>query len=241
MVKKVVINKEKSTINYVKDDSHDYHCKYGFIKKEDMDKNGVVVTNKDVNLHVIDADVSDCIEKIKRSPQIIPKKDVGLILTQCGVNKKMVCVEAGSGSGAAGIYLAMHSKKVHSFDIRDDHLKIAIKNCEDLGLKNIVHKNHDIYEGIPVKNVDLLLLDVPAPWRVIEHAKVAIKQGGHIVSYSPTIMQTADFVNALDDNFFHVRTVELIQRDWEVFGRKVRPKTFQEMGHSGFMTFVRRL
>ncbi len=241
IIKKVMYNLKKRKKIYVRDTSSDYHCEYGFVKSDDLQKDGIVKTNKDIELNVMPADFSDNFEKIKRAPQIIPRKDIGLILTECGVNDKMIVVEAGSGSGAAGLFLATHCKKLHSFDIREDHLKIAEKNFKDFGIKNVTTKLHDIYTGIPVKNVDLLLLDVPAPWEVIPHAKVALKQGGHFVSYSPTIPQVMDFVNNLDKDFYHVKTIELIQREWEIHGRKVRPKTFQELGHSGFLTFVRKL
>jgi len=84
------------------------------------------------------------------------------------------------------------------------------------------------------------LLDVPSPWDVIKHMD-KIKAGGYIVNYSPTIPQVMDFVNSLSEDLFHVKTIELVQREWEVTGRKVRPKTFQELGHSGFLSFVRKL
>ncbi len=236
---KVLINISKKKLLYVKDPSKDYHCEFGFIPAKDLN-NSIVETNKGIKLHVFDATVGDKLNKIKRAPQIIPKKDIGLILTECGINNKSVVIESGSGSGHATIQLALHAKKVYSYDIREDHLKIAQQNVETLGLKNVIFKNHNIYDGISIKNVDLLLLDVPSPWDVIKHMD-KIKAGGYIVNYSPTIPQVMDFVNSLSEDLFHVKTIELVQREWEVTGRKVRPKTFQELGHSGFLSFVRKL
>tara|TARA_Y100000034_G_C6855755_1_gene388868 strand:+ start:552 stop:1271 length:720 start_codon:yes stop_codon:yes gene_type:complete len=237
---KVLINKDKNKLVYVKDTSKDFHCEYGYISSKDLQKNGLVETNKGVKLYLIDAEVSDKVNKIKRAPQIIPKKDIGFILAECGVNNKSIVVEAGSGSGHATIQLALHAKKVYSFDIREDHQKISKRNVDSLDLKNVTFKIYDIYEGIPVKNVDLLLLDLPSPWEVIKHFD-KVKQGGHIVNYSPTIPQVMDFVNQLPEYCYHVKTIELVQREWEVKGRKVRPKTFQELGHSGFLSFVRKI
>jgi len=51
-----------------------------------------------------------------------------------------------------------------------------------------------------------------------------------------------DFVNAVNKNknFIHVKTVELIQREWEIEERKVRPITTQTV-HTGFLSFVRKV
>ena len=42
------------------------------------------------------------------------------------------------------------------------------------------------------------------------------------------------------ENFYVVKTIEIIERQWEIDGRKVRPKG-QEIGHSGFLTFMRKI
>ena len=92
------------------------------------------------------------------------------------------------------------------------------------------------------KNVDVIILDLPEPWKVIPHAKKALKNGGYIVSYSPTIPQVSDFVEEINkaDEFIYLKTTETIQRDWEVEGRKIRPRS-QAIGHSGFITFARKI
>jgi len=116
------------------------------------------------------------------------------------------------------------------------------KNIEFLGLSNVKIKNKNIYEGIEEKNRDLVVLDLPEPWKAIDAAKKALKFGGFLVSYSPTIPQTADFVNKInaEKEFVHVKTSEVIERNWEIDGRKVRPLS-QQIGHSGFVSFARRI
>ena len=85
-------------------------------------------------------------------------------------------------------------------------------------------------------------MDLPEPWKAINAAKKALKVGGFLVSYSPTIPQTQDFVNKInkDKDFVHVKTSEIIEREWEIDERKVRPKS-QQIGHSGFISFTRRI
>ena len=40
--------------------------------------------------------------------------------------------------------------------------------------------------------------------------------------------------------FYYKTIIEMIERKWDVYGRKVRPKS-AGIGHSGFLTFVRRI
>lgn len=226
---------------YVKDASEDYHSQYGVIKAEDMKKD-IVTTNTGKVMACINPSFADAYRKIKRGAQIIPLKDIGLILAETGVNDRSICVDAGTGSGALSIMLALHAKKVYSYDIRDDHIEIAKFNKDFLNIKNLEIKKHDIYESIPVNDIDIVTLDVPEPWLAIKSAESSLKLGGFLVSYSPSIPQVADFVNTLKENksFVYLKSVEITEREWEVDGRKVRPKT-QGLGHSGFLTFARRV
>ena len=129
-------------------------------------------------------------------------------------------------------------KKVYSYEIRKDFHDLTKKNIEMLQIKNITLKNKDAKKGFTEKNVDVVILDLPDPWKLIKVAKKSLKIGGFLVSYSPTIPQVMDFVNALD--FQYLKTSELIEREWEITQRKVRPKS-QAIGHSGFLSFARKI
>ena len=226
----------------------DMHTQFGFIKKEDIKKakpGDVLETNKGKKLAVLDASFIDKFERIKRSAQIIPAKDIGFIITEVGLDNDWKIVDAGSGSGAMACFLAHLTPKgkIYTYDIREDHLKIVKKNIELLDLKNITAKNHDIYTGIPQKKLNMIMLDVPEPWNVIEHACSSLLPGGFLVSYSPTTPQTSDFVEAVrkQKGLTYIKTVEVGEKEWEFIGRKIRPKTAQRIGHSGFISFVRKI
>jgi len=224
-----------------KDISKDYHTKHGFFKKEDLKKSGKAIkTNTGMEFSIFNPYFIDLYKKIKRDAQIIPLKDIGLIIAETGINNKSKIVDAGSGSGALCCFLANIAKEVITYEIREDFIEIVNHNINYLKLKNVKIKNKNIYDGIDEKNIDLIVLDLPEPWNAIEAAKKALNVGGFLVSYSPTIAQTADFVNAInkDKNFVHVKTSEIIERAWEIDARKVRPKS-QQIGHSGFVSFVR--
>ena len=76
----------------------------------------------------------------------------------------------------------------------------------------------------------------------INLVKKALKNHGFLVSYSPTIPQVMDLIEEVKKHkeLIYLETVEIIERHWEFSERKVRPKS-QQIGHSGFLTFVRRL
>ena len=227
---------------FVKDISQDYHSQYGFVSKKDLKKkSGIVKTNTGRELFIFESSFIDMYRKIKRGAQIVSQKDIGLILSETGINSKSTVLDAGAGSGALCCFLANIAKKVTAYELREDFFKIVQHNIEFLGQKNITLRHKDIYEGIDEKNLDLITLDLPEPWKVIEHASRALKPGGFLVSYSPSIPQIMDFVNGFAGrkDFAVTRISEVIERTWEVEERKVRPKS-RMIGHTGFLAFARK-
>ena len=73
-------------------------------------------------------------------------------------------------------------------------------------------------------------------------AENALRSGGYLVCYNPQITQTTDFVNAImsNPNYILEKTIELFERSWKISGRVVRPRS-EGIGHTGFLTFVRRI
>ena len=224
--------------------SEDLHTQYGFVKKEDLklEDGSMVKTNTGKEFSIFNPSFIDEYKKIKRDAQIIPLKDIGLIISETGINKNSRILDAGSGSGALACFLASIAKEVVTYEIRKDFMEIVKKNIEFLGLKNIKIKNKDIHNELEDDDFDVFTLDVPEPWKAIETASKALKPGGFLVSYSPSVPQVADFVNALrnDKGFVYLKTSEITEREWEVQERKVRPKS-AGIGHSGFLSFGRKV
>jgi tRNA (adenine57-N1/adenine58-N1)-methyltransferase len=238
-IKKILLS-EKGEFHNMREDK-DYTTKYGLIKKKDINKKpGTAIKSHMGKAYVtLNPSFIDQIKNIRRLPQTVALKEIGHIIAETGMGKDSIVVDSGAGSGALSCYMARYVKKVYSFDIRHDHLDVAKENAQMLGISNITFKLHNIYDGIPVKNVDVITLDVPEPWNVIKHTDV-LKIGGFIVSYSPCIPQVIDFVNKLPRNFLHVKSVEVIEKQWEITKRKVRPKTMNSF-HTGFLTFARKI
>ena len=55
----------------------------------------------------------------------------------------------------------------------------------------------DSYEGIDERDLDRVVLDLPEPWQVVPHAEKALRPGGILVAYTPSIMQAAQIREAL--------------------------------------------
>lgn len=239
--KEVMLDKPKT---YLVDDFGDFHCREGKILKKDMTKKdgSKVKTNTGKEFSLFTAGFIDIYKKIKRGAQIISFKDVGAIIAYTGVDKNSKVIDAGAGSGALACFLAHICKEVTTYEIREDFIEIVKKNKELLGLTNLKIKKKDVYKGITEKNIDLITLDLPEPWKVLKAAEKSLKIGGYLVSYSPTIPQAIDFINNIHENdrFVHLKSMELIKREWEIKGRKVRPITTQNV-HTGFLSFCRKI
>ncbi|MBN2422034.1 methyltransferase domain-containing protein [Candidatus Woesearchaeota archaeon] len=228
---------------YIRDLDKDFHTEFGFIKKSDLQNSkpgDIMKSNTGNEFCVFDPFFIDSYMKIKRGAQIIARKDIGIIIAETAVSRESVVLDAGSGSGALACFLAHICKKVYSYELREDFFKFVKKNIEFLGLKNLILKNKDIYEGIDETDLDMVVLDLPEPWKVIGHASRSLKTGGFLISYSPCIPQAIDFVNALTSDFIHLKTVEISEKEWEIKQRKVRPKT-RQLGHTGFISFTRKI
>ena len=238
--REVTIVKEKRF--YIDDFSKDFSTSYGMIKKSDLKKTGAILSSTKKEFSIFDASFIDHYKRIRRMPQIIPLKDIGSIIAKTGVGPESVVIEGGTGSGALAIMLARICKKVYSYETEKKHFDVAKENVKELGIKNLNIKNKSMYTDVTEKNADLICFDLPAPWEALGTAKKSLKPGGFVVSYSPTIIQTADFVNAMAEmpGFIHLSTVEIIERQWEVEKRKVRPRSKTTI-HSGFITVGRKI
>jgi len=241
-IKRVLIDREGDRFYYR---DADVHTRFGFVRKAEIEAaepGALLKTNMGRELFVLEPGFMDRYARIRRGAQIIPLKDVGHIIAETGINSKSRVVDAGAGSGGLCCMLANICKEVITYDIRDDFLEIVKKNKESLDLKNLKIKKASIYEGIKERDMDVVTLDLPEPWLAVKPAAEALKVGGYIVSYSPSVPQVMDFVAALrqDERLIFLKTIEISEREWDVDESKVRPKS-QTIGHSGFMTFARKI
>ncbi len=189
--------------------------------------------------------IVDRISLIERKAQIILPKDGMFIIYYCDIKSGDTVVEGGSGSGAQTILLANFIKpegRVISYEIREEFAKIAQKNVDLAGFGDFVHiKSGDVTLQIQEKNVDSVVLDIPNPWEALSNSHEALKSGGHIACYSPTMNQVEKTVNGMRKHGFKgIKTMETIQREISVGEGGVRP-SFDTLGHTGYVTFGRKV
>jgi tRNA (adenine57-N1/adenine58-N1)-methyltransferase len=244
--RKVVVDGHERVISrheqwYVANTERDFHCSGGIIRKEQLQQGGKVKVGNNEFI-IIPATFLDNYKAMRRDAQIITRKDLGFIIGFCGVTKESVVLESGAGSGSATIVFSSICKKVYSYEIDKENIEVVEENLKRLKVKNAVVEHKDMYDpkNVKVKDVDLVLLDLPEPWKALESARKAVKVGGYIVAYTPSITQAAKFVHALDENYIHERTTEIIDRDWRIKGDAVRPVT-ADIGHTAFLTIIRRI
>jgi|SRR3989344_4007553 len=236
-IKKVLIDKEGNRYYW---SNGNLSTHFGILKEEDIKNcSGKIMSHINKEFIIFDAGFVDKIEKIKRGPAIITKKDIGYIITNTGINRNSKIVDAGTGSGLLASFLARITPNVTTYEKNPEFFDIAKKNFKDLDLK-INLKQKDIYLGIEEKNLDLIILDLPEPWNVLGHAKKSLRNGSFLVCYLPTITQVIELVNASEKNFILEKVVELMEREWHVEGRRVRPKS-QMIAHTAFLVFLRNI
>jgi tRNA (adenine57-N1/adenine58-N1)-methyltransferase len=97
------------------------------------------------------------------------------------------------------------------------------------------------YEGIDDSELDRVVLDLPEPWQVVKHAERALRPGGLLVAYTPTIVQAVQLRETLDSSRFALaETLEVLHRSWHIEGQSVRPD-HRMVAHTGFLTAARLL
>jgi tRNA (adenine57-N1/adenine58-N1)-methyltransferase len=232
MINKVLI-RDKNKLYWRKGD---LHCKDGMIKESEiLNSTNLLLSHTGKEFKMFNANFVDQIKKIKRGPATLTLKDLGYILINSGVNKDSIVVDAGSGCGLLAAVMGRFAKKVISYEIKPEHLKIAKQNIDFLQSDNVELKEGNVYEKIDEKNIDILTLDLAEPWKVNFNC---VKNGGTIIIYLPTITQVSEFCSQCQD---HVeKVIELLEREWHVEGKKVRPKS-QMLGHTAFLIVVRKL
>ena len=193
---------------------------------------------------VLKPTIRDYVLKARRATQIVYPKDMGILLAFTGIGPGWRVVEGGTGTGALTAFLAFHIRpdgRVYSYEIRPEFLEIARANLERAGLSGFVElKLADITQGISEREVDAVVLDIAAPWLAIPHAYEALRGGGSLASFSPTIDQVVRTVEALEARgFVAIEVVECLIRHIRAEPGKTRPEWLMR-AHTGYITFARK-
>jgi tRNA (adenine57-N1/adenine58-N1)-methyltransferase len=189
--------------------------------------------------------LSDVVLKMPRGAQVIYPKDLGAILIAADIGPGQRVLEAGVGSGALSMTVLRAGASIVGYELREDFAERARKNViAALGPDPSYRVEiRDVTHGIDERDLDRILLDMPEPHKVVAAAGTALRPGGILLAYLPTINQTALLRQALDERdapFGLAETQEVIRRTWHVEARSVRPD-HRMVGHTGFLTTARRI
>jgi tRNA (adenine57-N1/adenine58-N1)-methyltransferase len=192
--------------------------------------------------------LADFALKMPRGAAVVYPKDTGAILVWADIKPGNLVVEAGTGSGALTMALARavgSEGRVISFELREDHAKLASKRIK--GFFGEIPANVDlrigsVEEGLADLQPDRLVLDLPEPWHSVPIASKCLAPGGIFSCYVPTVPQVQTVRDALDEtgSFLDIMTFEMMMREWTIGGRSVRPN-HRMIGHTGFITVARKL
>ena len=189
--------------------------------------------------------LAEVVLKMPRGAQVIYPKDLGPILIMADVFPGARVFESGLGSGAMSMALLRAGAVVTGYELRPDFAARAQANVSGFLGASALEQYHvevrDAYDGIDESGFDRVVLDLPEPWRLVKPAESALRPGGILVSYLPTIGQVGTLRDTLDRSGFGMaETVEVLQRSWHVEGQSVRPD-HRMVAHTGFLTSARLL
>ncbi len=218
-----------------------FHSQYGALELKKLigkPYGSVMKTSSEKEFLALEPDFRDkTVISLKRGPQIIHRKDIGFIISSCGITGESKVLEAGTGSAYLTSHLASIAKEIITYEARESHYKIAKKNIETMGFKNVKLKLGEV-EKAKEKGFDVVILDLPAPDEAIPSIIRCIKNGGRLCVYSPSIEQMVRSKKVLEENgFMMISMKEIILRGWDT-GKCIRPST-QMLGHTGFLMFAR--
>jgi tRNA (adenine57-N1/adenine58-N1)-methyltransferase catalytic subunit len=201
----------------------------------------------------------DYVMSMPRGAQLIYPKDAAQIVHEGDIFPGARVLEAGAGSGALTCSLLRavgpHGRVI-SYEVRADHAEHARRNVETffggvpdnwrLVLNDVAEAEAEAEAGADADlaegSVDRVVLDMLAPWEVLDTVARVLVAGGVLIVYLATVTQLSKTVEALRDQqcWTEPRSWETLQRGWNVVGLAVRPQ-HNMRGHTGFLVSARRL
>ena len=195
--------------------------------------------------------ITDYVLSMPRGATVVYPKDAAQIVHLADVYPGARVFEAGVGSGALTLALLKATGQnghVLSAELRPEFAEVAEGNVrswygEDLPPWDVVlGEASDVLDGLESGELDHVILDMLAPWEIIDSAAYALRPGGVILAYVATTTQMSRFVEELRDSeaFTEPQASETLVRTWHLEGLAVRPD-HRMVAHTGFLVVARRL
>jgi len=190
----------------------------------------------------------DFVMSMPRGATIIYPKDAALIIGFADIAPGTRVLEAGAGSGALTCWLlraVTPTGSVTSVEKRPDFAEIAARNVGKFfgGVPdNWTLLTGALEEVAPTGPFDRVVLDMLAPWEMVDVLQGCLVPGGVLCVYVATTTQLSRMVETLRaaGGWTEPKASETMHRGWHVEGLAVRPD-HRMVGHTGFLVYSRRL
>ena len=226
----------------------EFHSHNGFFAHSDLvgQLEGIVVkSTKGSPYTALRPTLEDFVVEMPRGAQVIYPKDLAPMCMLADIGPGVRVLESGVGSGALSMTMLRWGAEIVGYELREDFANRAKANVRSFLGEGAMERYHvelrDCYEGIDERELDRVVLDLPEPWQVVPHAMEALRPGGILIAYTPSILQVSQLRDALASKAWSgTRTLEVLHRGWYVEGQAVRPD-HRMVAHTGFLTTGRFL
>ncbi|MBO3662483.1 tRNA (adenine-N1)-methyltransferase [Microbacterium stercoris] len=231
------------------------HTHHGVLKHEQLvgQPDGSVFENSSGHEYLaLRPLLRDFVMSMPRGAAIVYPKDAAQIVSQADIFPGAVVVEAGVGSGALTLSLLRAvgpEGRVISFERRIEFAEVARANVETFFGETPAYwevREGDLAEALPEAvesgSVDRVVLDMLAPWEVMDAVVDALAPGGVVICYVATATQlsrVAEYIRGTGA-FTDPEANETMVRGWHVEGLAVRPD-HRMVAHTAFLITARRL
>lgn len=233
----------------VLESGHTYHTHRGALEHDKLiglPEGSVVTSAGGTSYLALRPLLPDYVLSMPRGAQVIYPKDAAQIVMWGDVFPGARVLEAGAGSGALTCSLLRavgESGSVTSYEIRDDHAVHAVRNVEQFF--GTTPPNWTLHVDDVARHsgeVDRIVLDMVAPWEVLDTVTANLVPGGVLVVYVATVTQLSRITEALRERqcWTEPQAWETLMRPWHVVGLAVRPE-HRMVGHTAFLLTARRL
>ena len=228
-----------------------FHTHRGFIQHDDIlgQPEGIVVTSTGGTAYLAFRQLlADYVLSMPRGAAVVYPKDAAQIVHMADVFAGAHVVEAGAGSGAltCSLLRAVGSGgTVSSYERREEFADIARRNVERYFGEvppNWRLTVGDLAQSCDDEDVDRIVLDMLAPWDVLDTVAKALAPGGVLCAYVATTTQLSRVAEGMREHgaFTEPHAWETLVRGWHVDGLAVRPD-HRMVGHTGFLVTARRM